>query len=264
MSTTTYERVIDQAAWTPGPTGPHALGPVLDGGTVSGEGSLSGGAVLTTGGTRGQGAPGQSLASAWARGRVAAGLSDEVEIGVEGAGSPLVLSVPLAHELPTTDGVLGRGGVQLRLLRPAGNRLRLGMHLEADGGTLPLEHSETFTVSTFLHDTGQETSSTTRTDRERPTWFWTVRSGVTGVLLQPGGWNWALTAQAESLPSFFGHAEQRWACTSYGDRTTAFAALNGHFGEALVVRSNPVTAVAGLRYAGRIGSPARDPSLASR
>lgn len=225
IRTEEYQRDIEQVGVAPSPTGSHAIGPLPQKGRLAFDTELSTAAVPSPARSRLVGAPGTYAASEWARVRIATGLNDNVELGLELEGSPLNLSHPLATDLgiATVSGVIGRVGPWIRGRARSQHGEYIEAQLQGSGTLLPYDHIETETLTITDYDYGIVRNTYGHTDtleRQAALFFWGWRAGMAFGHETRDGWDLSLGASLEGLPSFYGFNHASWGCEYYSDSTS--------------------------------------------
>lgn len=213
-----YTREIEQAGVVPAPSGLHAVGPLAPEDGIAIEAELSTAAVSAPQRSREQGGPGVYVASDWTRVRVATGLNEHVELGLELEGSPLdrvhLMSTDVGYASVT--GVLGRVSPWVRARAQNRGGSYLETQLQGSGTLLPYENLETRTTTTTTYDQGVETSALVAqdwTERQSALFFWGWRSGVSLGRVTKRGWDLSFGLSGEVLPSFYATNSATWSCT---------------------------------------------------
>jgi len=151
--TVVTERTIDQVAFVPAPSGPHAAGAPLPADSVALEGAVTVHQV-NAGLSRAEGETGHVVASTAGRGRAVIGANEHTELGVSAEYSSLSLGTPVASD--TRKGDLQhrdawRFGSQLRV-HTGDARYRIGGLLELELAAIPTTRTVTETRTTYYYD----------------------------------------------------------------------------------------------------------------
>lgn len=162
IATTEYQR--HQMAYVPAPGGPHAIGPVLAADQTSIEASAQMTSSRAGTGSRDDGAIGHVTPQLWTRLRLAHGMLDRFELGMELEVAPGNLSTSSTIDVAgvsTRAPWLVRGGFQFRAIAIGSRRFGLGLDAEAGIGSTPY-NSVIVEMSSF--STGGGSSDTRASD----------------------------------------------------------------------------------------------------